>query len=70
MFSLRIVTVDHYQGTPVNGLDPQYSTFRGAPVKRVPVLRIFGATPAGEFLLEKLAGGIIIIIFLCIKNQI
>lgn len=55
MFSLRIVTVDHYQGTPVNGLDPQYSTFRGAPVKRVPVLRIFGATPAGEFLLEWLA---------------
>ncbi|XP_047479044.1 mucin-4-like [Penaeus chinensis] len=48
MFSLRIVTVDHYQGTPVNGLDPQYSTFRGAPVKRVPVLRIFGATPAGQ----------------------
>ncbi|KAK7085885.1 hypothetical protein SK128_007274, partial [Halocaridina rubra] len=48
MFSLRIVKVDHYQGLPVNNLDPLYSTFRGAPVKRVPILRIFGATPAGQ----------------------
>ena len=35
------------QAPPIEGLDAQYSTFRGSPVKRLPVLRVFGATPAG-----------------------
>lgn len=47
--SVRIVTLDHYTAAPVEGLDPMCSTFRGTPVSRVPVIRIFGATPKGWF---------------------
>ncbi|XP_078617508.1 DNA polymerase zeta catalytic subunit-like [Branchiostoma floridae x Branchiostoma japonicum] len=48
MFSVRIVTADHYQAVPVRGLDVCYSDFRGAESKKVPVVRIFGATPGGQ----------------------
>ncbi|KAK6169216.1 hypothetical protein SNE40_020308 [Patella caerulea] len=48
MFSVRIVTTDHYLATPIPGLDVTRSDFRGTEVKKVPVLRIFGATPAGQ----------------------
>ncbi|KAK7493090.1 hypothetical protein BaRGS_00015611 [Batillaria attramentaria] len=48
MFSLRIVSTSHYQAEPVPDLDVTYSSFRSADVKRVPILRIFGATPAGQ----------------------
>ncbi|XP_019624970.1 PREDICTED: DNA polymerase zeta catalytic subunit-like [Branchiostoma belcheri] len=48
MFSVRIVTADHYQAAPVQGLDVCHSDFRGTDSKRVPVIRIFGATPAGQ----------------------
>ncbi|XP_022100801.1 uncharacterized protein LOC110984687 isoform X2 [Acanthaster planci] len=48
MFSVRIVTVNHYLARPVRDLDVAYSDFRGSEVKQVPVLRIFGATPAGQ----------------------
>ncbi|XP_059153946.1 uncharacterized protein LOC131939568 isoform X2 [Physella acuta] len=48
MFSLRIVTTSHYQAVPIPDLDPTYSEFRGTAVKRVPVLRVFGSTPAGQ----------------------
>ncbi|KAI8520925.1 DNA polymerase zeta catalytic subunit [Branchiostoma belcheri] len=48
MFSVRIVTADHYQAAPVRGLDVCHSDFRGTDSKRVPVIRIFGATPAGQ----------------------
>lgn len=47
MFSVRIVTVNYYQGQPIRDLDVAFSDFRGSEVKQVPVLRIFGATPAG-----------------------
>lgn len=47
MFSVRIVTTDHYLAPPLRELDPCYSDFRAAEVKRVPVVRVFGATPAG-----------------------
>ncbi|KQK82636.1 hypothetical protein AAES_67864 [Amazona aestiva] len=47
MFSVRIVTADYYMGSPLPGLDPCQSHFREAPTKRVPVVRVFGATPAG-----------------------
>ncbi|XP_071115137.1 uncharacterized protein [Haliotis cracherodii] len=48
MFSVRIVTTDHYLAPPIPGLDVTHSQFRGCDVRRVPVLRIFGATPAGQ----------------------
>ena len=48
MFSVRVVSTDHYMAAPVRGLDPCHSTFRQTDVGRVPVLRVFGATPAGK----------------------
>ncbi|KAJ7418270.1 DNA polymerase zeta catalytic subunit [Willisornis vidua] len=48
MFSVRIVTADYYMGSPLPGLDPCQSRFREAPARRVPVVRVFGATPAGN----------------------
>lgn len=48
MFSVRIVSTDHYMSAPVRGLDVQYADQRGTEVKKVPVVRIFGSTPAGE----------------------
>lgn len=35
MFSLRIVTVDHYLNVPLPDLDPCYSQFRGSQVAKV-----------------------------------
>uniref|UniRef100_A0A3Q3BAC6 REV3 like, DNA directed polymerase zeta catalytic subunit n=1 Tax=Kryptolebias marmoratus TaxID=37003 RepID=A0A3Q3BAC6_KRYMA len=48
MFAVRIVTADYYLGSPVKGLDVCYSEFRESDVRKVPVVRIFGATPAGQ----------------------
>ncbi|KAM3602464.1 uncharacterized protein V6R79_004647 [Siganus canaliculatus] len=48
MFSVRIVTADFYLASPIKDLDVCYSQFRESDVKKVPVVRIFGATPAGQ----------------------
>ncbi|XP_030578063.1 DNA polymerase zeta catalytic subunit isoform X2 [Archocentrus centrarchus] len=48
MFAVRIVTADYYLASPVKDLDVCYSEFRESDVKKVPVVRIFGATPAGQ----------------------
>ncbi|XP_028903006.1 DNA polymerase zeta catalytic subunit isoform X1 [Ornithorhynchus anatinus] len=48
MFSLRIVTADYYMGSPLQGLDSRRSPLSRAPVPKVPVVRVFGATPAGQ----------------------
>ena len=48
MFSCRIVTTDHYQSSPLDGLDLTYSDFWNAPIDSVPILRIYGITPAGQ----------------------
>nr|KAF6363508.1 REV3 like, DNA directed polymerase zeta catalytic subunit [Pipistrellus kuhlii] len=47
MFSVRIVTADYYMASPLKGLDICQSPLTQAPVKKVPVVRVFGATPAG-----------------------
>lgn len=46
-FSVRIVVCDHYLTKPTAGIDVIYSDFRGADIKQVPVLRIFGPTLDG-----------------------
>ncbi|KAJ8270777.1 hypothetical protein GJAV_G00119170 [Gymnothorax javanicus] len=48
MFAVRIVTADYYMASPIKDLDVCYSEFRESDAKRVPVVRIFGATPAGQ----------------------
>ncbi|XP_033741299.1 uncharacterized protein LOC117328070 [Pecten maximus] len=48
MFSVRIVTTDHYQASPISDLDVLHSDFRGSDVYKVPVIRVYGATPAGQ----------------------
>lgn len=48
MFSVRIVTADYYMASPLQGLDICQSPLTQAPVKKVPVVRVFGATPAGK----------------------
>lgn len=47
MFSLRIVTVDSYQSIPIKDYDCFYSEFRSSETYKVPIIRIFGVTPAG-----------------------
>lgn len=48
MFSVRIVTADYYMASPLRGLDICQSPLTQLPVKKVPVVRVFGATPAGK----------------------
>ena len=52
LISIRLVTMDYYMAAPSteadNLLDPVYSHFRSAPIKRIPILRVFGTTPAGQ----------------------
>lgn len=47
-FSCRIVNIDFYTVPPTKDLDVCYSEFRSSAVERVPVIRIFGATPLGQ----------------------
>ena len=47
-FVVRIVDLDYQMVRPVPGLDVCYSSLAGEAVALVPVVRIFGATPAGQ----------------------
>ena len=47
-FSCRIVDIDYYLAAPARSLDVCYSTFSGSTIDRVPVVRVFGATPCGQ----------------------
>ncbi len=47
LISVRIVTIEHCMATPIEDIDVTYSNFRSSRVKKVPVLRVFGSTPAG-----------------------
>jgi len=47
ILSQRIVYVDSYTSLPIPEVDVVYSQFRGTETKRVPVIRIYGATTKG-----------------------
>ena len=47
-FVLRIVDLDYQMLRPIPGVDVCYSSLACAAIIQVPVVRIFGATPAGQ----------------------
>ena len=48
VFSLRLVTIDHYLTKPDPAHDVAYCQLAGGAIEQVPVVRIFGSTPAGQ----------------------
>nr|XP_012569554.1 DNA polymerase zeta catalytic subunit [Cicer arietinum] len=48
IFSVRIVTIDYYMAPPIPSIDICYSSFHGGKVNEVPVIRVYGSTPAGQ----------------------
>lgn len=48
VFSVRIVSIDYHTAPPIPGFDISYSSFHGGKVNEVPVIRIYGSTPAGQ----------------------
>ncbi|CAH1444198.1 unnamed protein product [Lactuca virosa] len=48
IFSVRIVSIDYYMSPPIPGLDLCYSSFQGGKVNEIPVIRVYGSTPAGQ----------------------
>ncbi|KAF5178796.1 Dna polymerase zeta catalytic subunit [Thalictrum thalictroides] len=48
MFSVRIVSIDYYMSSPIPDFDICYSSFQGEKVNEVPIIRIYGSTPAGQ----------------------
>jgi hypothetical protein len=48
LLSVRIVSMDYYLSKPVHELDVAYSNFRSSSIKKVPVIRVFGSTLAGQ----------------------
>ncbi|KAJ8772040.1 hypothetical protein K2173_027217 [Erythroxylum novogranatense] len=48
VFSVRIVSIDYWMAPPIPGLDVCYSSVQGGKVNEVPVIRIYGSTPAGQ----------------------
>lgn len=54
MFSMRLFTINYYMVKPEVNLDPTYSDFRCLEVKQVPVLRVFGVTSKGFFVVVEI----------------
>ncbi|XP_034653451.1 DNA polymerase zeta catalytic subunit isoform X1 [Drosophila subobscura] len=48
VYSIRLVIADFYMEKPQFGQDPCYSELRGKEIKRVPIIRIFGANSSGQ----------------------
>lgn len=48
--NVSLVTIDHYMCSPIDGLDSLYSEFWGTQIVKVPILRVFGCTPEGNFI--------------------
>ena len=47
-FSMRLIEVEPLTAPPVAGLDEMWNTLDAKPIKKVPLLRLYGATPAGQ----------------------
>lgn len=47
-FSIRLVEVEQLTASPIPGLDETWSSLEGRPIKRVPLLRLYGTTPCGQ----------------------
>lgn len=47
--NVSLVTIDHYMSSPADGFDTLYSEFWGTQILKVPVLRVFGCTPNGNY---------------------
>ncbi|KAJ4753536.1 DNA polymerase [Rhynchospora pubera] len=48
VLSVRIVSHDYYMAPPIPDLDFSISSFHGRKIEEVPVIRIYGSTPAGQ----------------------
>ncbi|KOM52857.1 hypothetical protein LR48_Vigan09g151600 [Vigna angularis] len=48
IFTIRIVSIDYYMAPPIPDADICYSSFHGGEVNEVPVIRVYGSTPAGQ----------------------
>lgn len=48
LFSLRIAYLDYYLAPPIPGVDITFSSLEGTVVDTVPIVRVFGSTPAGQ----------------------
>jgi hypothetical protein len=55
-FLIRLVDIDHGMVQPLPGFDACFSPLNGEAVKLMPVIRIYGATPAGQKTLLHLHG--------------
>lgn len=47
-FVVRIVSIDYYMAAPLPGVDVNFNSVEGTRIEQVPVVRIFGSTPAGQ----------------------
>lgn len=47
-FSMRVIEVEPLTSQPVPGLDETWSSLEGRSIQRVPILRLYGSTPAGQ----------------------
>ena len=47
-FVMRIVSLEHYMAAPLPGMDVCWSELGGTAVQQVPVVRVYGSTPAGQ----------------------
>ncbi|EFA83151.1 hypothetical protein PPL_03941 [Heterostelium album PN500] len=47
-FSIRIVDIDFYLAKPTVPLDVTHSPLDNSPIPLVPIVRVFGSTPAGQ----------------------
>jgi DNA polymerase zeta len=47
-FSMRLIEVEPCTSAPLHGFDETWSSLEGRPIHKVPLLRLYGTTPAGQ----------------------